>query len=120
INIHSHCEHHLAPIIGTAHVGYIPNGKIVGLSKLARVVEAYAARLQVQERLTTQIANCIQYNLQPLGVGVLIRAEHGCMSSRDVNLHQYVPTTSTMLGAMKDEASCRAEFLQLCLAAEKK
>jgi GTP cyclohydrolase I len=119
IDVHSYCEHHLAPIIGTAHVGYVPSGKIVGLSKLARVVEAYAARLQVQERITMQVADCLSRNLEPLGVGVLIRAEHGCMSSRGVKLHQSVTTTSAMLGCFRDEPSARAEFLQLCLAAEK-
>lgn len=119
ISIVSHCEHHLAPITGTAHIGYIPRSRIVGLSKLARVAQAYSARLQVQERLTTQIADCLQRCLDPLGVGVLIRAEHGCMSSRGVKLHNSVTTTSAMKGALYDEASARSEFLQLCLAAEK-
>jgi len=113
------CEHHLAPVTGTAHVGYIPDGKIVGLSKLARLTEIFARRLQVQERATQQIADALVENLAPLGVGVLIRAAHGCMSHRGVQIHGSVTTTSAMRGALMNEPSARAEFLQLCHAAEK-
>ena len=119
IEVVSCCEHHMADIRGTASVGYIPNGKIVGLSKLARVVDAYARRLQVQERLTAAIADCIWDGLDPIGVGVLIRASHACMSNRGVKLHGSVTTTSAMRGALLDEPSARAEFLQLCEMAEK-
>lgn len=118
IEVRSFCEHHLAPIVGTCHVGYIPNGKIVGLSKIVRAVEAYSRRLQVQERLTNQIADLVKDALSPLGVGVLIRASHGCMSSRGVRAHASVTTTSAMRGALLDEPSARAEFLQLCQMAE--
>lgn len=119
IPVVSKCEHHLADIIGVAHVGYIPNGKIVGLSKLARVVEVYARRLQVQERLTTQIADLIDAELSPVGVGVLIRAGHGCMSTRGVKIHGSVTTTSAMRGALMNEEAARMEFLQLCQMAER-
>lgn len=119
IPVRSKCEHHLADINGIASVGYIPNGKIIGLSKLARIVDMYARRLQVQERLTAQIADLIEGKLNPIGVGVLIRAEHGCMSNRGVKIHGSVTTTSAMRGALLNEASARAEFLQLCQMAEK-
>lgn len=119
IPVVSKCEHHLADIIGHAHVGYIPNGKIVGLSKLARLVDVFARRLQVQERLTNQIADSLQEHLGPLGVGVLIRAAHGCMSTRGVHIHGSTTTTSAMRGVLRDEASARAEFLSLCVMAEK-
>lgn len=118
IRVQSMCEHHLAPIKGIAHVGYIPNGKIIGLSKLARITDAYARRCQVQERLTDQIADLLDKALEPVGVGVLIRASHGCMSSRGVKLHGSVTTTSAMRGALLNETSARAEFLQLCQQAE--
>lgn len=118
IEIFSVCEHHGAPITGIAHVGYVPQGKIVGLSKIVRVVEAYSRRLQVQERLTNQIADLINLELGPIGVGVLIRASHGCMSSRGVRAHASVTTTSAMRGALLNEDSARAEFLQLCQMAE--
>jgi GTP cyclohydrolase I len=119
IPVISVCEHHGADIIGKAHVGYIPNGKIVGLSKLARVVDAYSRRLQVQERLTAQIADIIWQSLEPLGVGVLVRASHACMGTRGVRIHGSVTTTSAMRGALMNEPESRAEFLQLCDMAER-
>jgi len=114
----SKCEHHLADVIGHAHVGYIPNGKIVGLSKLARIVEVFARRLQVQERATVQIADALVEHLQPKGVGVVIRAAHGCMSTRGVKIHGSVTTTSAMRGALFDKPQAREEFLTLCKMAE--
>lgn len=114
----SKCEHHLADIIGIAHVGYIPDGKIVGLSKLARLVEMFARRLQVQERMTVQIADAIVEHLAPKGVGVVIRAAHGCMSTRGVKVHGSVTTTSAMRGALFDRAEARKEFFDLCKMAE--
>lgn len=113
IPVYSWCEHHMAPIVGVAHVAYIPRKQIVGLSKLARVVDAYARRLQVQERLTNQIADCIVRNLDPVGVGVVITAEHFCMCTRGVKLGGVKTTTSALRGAIKDEQSARAEFLNL-------
>jgi GTP cyclohydrolase I len=116
----SKCEHHLADIIGHAHVGYIPNGKIVGLSKLARLVEVYSRRLQVQERLTVQIADAIVKHLDPKGVGVVVRASHGCMSTRGVKVHGNSTTTSAMRGAMMEKPEARKEFFDLCKMAEDK
>ncbi len=118
IPIVSKCEHHLADIMGTAHIGYIPNGKIVGLSKLARVADLFARRLQVQERLTNQIANAIEDCLKPKGVAVTIRASHACMSSRGVKVHGAVTTTAAMRGVLLTKPEARAEFLALCQAAE--
>ncbi|MBU2652100.1 MAG: GTP cyclohydrolase I FolE [Bacteroidetes bacterium] len=112
IEIFSLCEHHLIPFIGKAHVGYIPNGYITGLSKIARVVEAYARRLQVQERLTTQIKDAIQQTLKPLGVAVVIEAKHLCMVMRGVQKQNSVTTTSDFTGAFKREET-RAEFIHL-------
>ena len=112
ISFESHCEHHMAPIIGRAHVGYLPNGKIVGISKLVRVVEAYARRFQVQEKLTAQIAGCIEEVLQPRGVGVVIEAAHECMTTRGVHKRGVSMVTSTMLGAFREDARTRAEFLR--------
>ena len=112
IQFESHCEHHMAPIIGRAHVGYLPNGKVVGISKLARVVEAYARRFQVQEKMTAQIANCIERALQPLGVGVVIEAAHECMTTRGVHKRGVSMVTSTMLGSFREDARTRSEFLQ--------
>ena len=112
IEFESHCEHHMAPIIGVAHVGYIPNGRVVGISKLARVVEAYAKRLQVQEKMTAQIARCIQDVLQPKGVGVVIVAKHECMTTRGVHKTGVSMVTSKLLGSFRDDARTRAEFLQ--------
>jgi GTP cyclohydrolase I len=111
IPFESHCEHHLAPIIGKAHVGYLPGGKVVGISKLARVVEAYSRRLQVQEKLTAQIADCIERVLQPRGVGVVIEASHECMTTRGVHTRGVSMVTSTMRGSFRDDPRTRAEFL---------
>lgn len=111
IPFESHCEHHLAPIIGKAHIGYLPGGKVVGISKLARVVEAYSRRLQVQEKLTAQIADCIERVLQPRGVGVVIEASHECMTTRGVHTRGVSMVTSTMRGSFRDDARTRAEFL---------
>jgi GTP cyclohydrolase I len=112
IEFESHCEHHMAPIIGVAHVGYIPNGRVVGISKLARVVEAYAKRLQVQEKMTAQIARCIQDVLQPKGVGVVIVAKHECMTTRGVHKTGVSMVTSKLLGSFREDARTRAGFLQ--------
>ena len=112
IEFESHCEHHMAPIIGVAHVGYIPDGRVVGISKLARVVEAYAKRLQVQEKMTAQIANCIQSVLKPKGVGVMIVAKHECMTTRGVHKTGVSMVTSKLLGSFREDARTRAEFLQ--------
>jgi GTP cyclohydrolase I len=111
IRFESHCEHHLAPIIGRAHVGYLPANRVVGISKLARVVDIYARRLQVQEKLNAQIANCIQKALAPRGVGVVIEASHQCMTTRGVHKTGVTMVTSTMLGAFRDNALTRREFL---------
>ena len=111
ITFESHCEHHMAPIIGRAHVGYLPNGKVVGISKLARVVEAYARRFQVQEKMTAQIAGCIERVLQPLGVGVVIEAAHECMTTRGVHKRGVSMITSKMLGTFRSDARTRNEFL---------
>lgn len=113
IEIYSLCEHHMIPFIGKAHVAYIPNGKIMGLSKVARVVEAYARRLQVQERLTTQIKEAIQKALNPLGVAVVIEAKHLCMSMRGVEKQSSVTTTSDFTGAFEKNSKTREEFLHL-------
>ena len=113
IQLYSHCEHHIAPIIGVAHIAYIPNGRIIGLSKIARLVEVFARRLQVQERLTTQIAEALMTELQPLGVAVVIEAEHLCMSSRGIEKQGSKTVTSKLLGCFKDEAETRAEFMRL-------
>lgn len=111
IEFESHCEHHMAPIIGKAHVGYVPNGKVVGISKLARVVEAYARRFQVQEKLTAQIAQCIQSVLKPIGVGVVVEGAHECMTTRGIHKRGVSMVTSKMLGTFHDDARTRAEFL---------
>jgi GTP cyclohydrolase IA len=113
IRIYSHCEHHLAPIIGTCTVAYIPSGKIVGLSKLDRLVDAFARRLQVQERLTAQIADAIWEHLEPLGVGVHINAKHMCIESRGVRQHASDTITCALRGAMREQPAARAEFLSL-------
>ncbi len=111
IAFESHCEHHMAPIIGRAHVGYLPTDRVVGISKLARVVEAYARRFQVQEKLTAQIAHCIEEVLKPRGVGVVIEAAHQCMTTRGVHKRGVSMITSQMLGSFRDDARTRAEFL---------
>ena len=112
IEFESHCEHHMAPIIGKAHVGYLPDGKVVGISKLARVVETYARRFQVQEKMTAQIAACIQDVLQPLGVGVVVEGVHECMTTRGIHKRGVSMTTSKMLGSFREDARTRAEFLR--------
>lgn len=112
IEFESHCEHHMAPIIGRVHVGYLPAGKVVGISKLARVVEAYAKRFQVQEKMTAQIAGCIQRVLAPLGVGVVVDGSHECMTTRGVHKRGVSMVTSTMLGSFREDARTRAEFLR--------
>ncbi|MCI1640656.1 MAG: GTP cyclohydrolase I FolE [Bacteroidales bacterium] len=113
IELYSMCEHHILPFIGKAHVAYIPNGKITGLSKIARVVETYARRLQVQERLTVEIRDCIQEALHPLGVAVVIEACHTCMQIRGVQKANAVTTTSAFSGAFLSSARTRNEFLNL-------
>ena len=112
IEVYSMCEHHMLPFFGKAHIAYIPNGYVVGLSKLPRVVDAYARRLQVQERLTTQIRDCIQETLQPIGVGVVIECRHLCMCMRGVQKQNSVTTTSAFTGGFLQEKT-RAEFLHL-------
>jgi len=113
IEYESHCEHHMAPIIGKVHVGYLPRGKVVGISKLARVVDAYAKRFQVQEKMTAQIASCIQRALNPLGVGVVVNGAHECMTTRGVHKRGVSMITSTMLGSFREDARTRGEFLRL-------
>lgn len=108
----SHCEHHLAPIIGKAHIGYLPSGRVVGISKLARVLDAYAKRLQVQEKMTAQIANVIWEVLQPRGVGVVVEGSHECMTTRGVHKIGVGMITSTLLGQFRDDPLTRNEFLQ--------
>ncbi len=113
IPFQSHCEHHMAPIIGTASIAYLPRDRVVGISKLARVLHGYAERLQVQERLTAQVAQCIWENLHPHGVAVVINAQHGCMTGRGVRTHGVGMTTSRMLGTFLEDASSRKEVLAL-------
>ena len=113
IDIYSMCEHHMLPFFGKAHVAYIPNGYITGLSKIARVVEVYSRRLQVQERLTTQIRNCIQNTLKPLGVAVVIEAQHLCMQIRGIQKQNSVTTTSAFTGAFLEQLNTREEFIHL-------
>jgi len=113
IHFESHCEHHMAPIIGHAHVGYLPNNKIVGISKLARVVEAFARRFQVQEKMTAQIAGCINDVLRPKGVGVVVEAVHQCMTTRGIRKTGVSMVTSQMLGSFRKDARTRAEFLRM-------
>jgi len=113
IEMYSMCEHHLLPFIGKCHVAYIPNGKITGLSKIARVVETYARRLQVQERLTVEIRDCIQQALHPLGVAVVIEANHTCMQIRGVEKSNSITTTSAFSGAFLNSSRTRNEFLEL-------
>jgi len=113
IRFESHCEHHLAPIIGRAHVGYLPTHRVVGISKLARVVEAYARRLQVQEKMNAQIANTIQHVLQPRGVAVVIEATHQCMTTRGVHKTGVAMVTSTMLGDFRTNEITRGELLSV-------
>ncbi len=113
IRVVSFCEHHMLPVIGRAHVGYLPANRVVGISKLARVVHGFARRLQIQEKLTAEIAEAIQDILKPKGVGVVIEAEHSCMTLRGVNTPGSTLTTSTLLGDLRDDARTRQEFLEL-------
>ena len=113
IRLESMCEHHMAPIIGRVHVGYLPAGRVVGISKLARVVDAFGKRLQIQEKLTAQIANTIQEVLQPRGVAVVVDAAHQCMTTRGVHKTGVSMVTSRMLGAFRDDPSTRREFLAM-------
>ncbi len=113
IAFESHCEHHMAPIIGKAHVGYLPDKKVVGISKLARVVDAFARRFQVQEKMTAQIANCIGDILQPKGVAVVIEAVHQCMTTRGIHKSDVSMVTSQMVGSFRTDARTRAEFLRM-------
>ncbi len=113
IDFHSHCEHHIVPIIGKAHVGYLPSERVVGISKLARVIETFARRLQIQEKLTAQIANTLDEVLQPKGVAVVIEAVHQCMTTRGVKKQGVSLVTSRMLGQFRDDAKTRREFLSI-------
>jgi len=113
IRLESYCEHHMVPIIGRAHVAYLPHRRVVGISKLARVVEGYAKRLQIQEKLTAQIANTIQQVLQPRGVAVVIEAAHQCMTTRGIHKPGVTMVTSRMLGAFRDDPTTRREFLAM-------
>ena len=113
IRFESHCEHHLAPIIGQAHVGYLPRNRVVGISKLARLVEIFSKRLQIQEKMTAQIANTIEEVLKPRGVAVVIEASHHCMTTRGIHKPGAVMKTSHMLGAFRDNPSTRREFLAM-------
>ncbi len=113
IRLESHCEHHMVPIIGRAHVAYLPHRRVVGISKLARVVDAYASRLQIQEKLTAQIANTIQQVLEPRGVAVVIEAAHQCMTTRGVHKPGVTMVTSRMLGAFRDDPTTRREVLAM-------
>ena len=113
IRLESHCEHHMVPFIGKAHVGYLPNNKIVGLSKLARVVELFSKRLQIQEKLTAQIANTIDEILKPKGVGVIIEASHLCIATRGVRKETSRMVTSRMLGLFRDNSDTRREFMDI-------
>ncbi|MDD3837365.1 MAG: GTP cyclohydrolase I FolE [Phenylobacterium sp.] len=116
IRVVSFCEHHMLPFLGRAHVGYLPRNRVVGISKLARVVNGFARRLQIQEKLTSEIAEAIQDILQPKGVGVVIQSEHSCMTMRGVNTPGSLLTTSTLLGEVRDDPRTRQEFLELVRA----
>ncbi|MEN0065470.1 MAG: GTP cyclohydrolase I FolE [Myxococcota bacterium] len=113
IPLESHCEHHMVPFTGVAHIGYLPNQRVVGISKLARVLDAYAHRLQIQEKLTRQVAEVIQEELKPLGVGVIMEATHMCMTSRGVRKTGVRMVTSCLLGAFRDDPATRREFLSI-------
>ena len=113
ISVYSHCEHHLAPFFGTATIGYIPDGKIVGLSKLTRLVDCFARRLQVQERLTMQVAEALMQHLSPSSVGIIIRCRHMCMESRGIQKSGEETTTSALLGQIRTDAALRSEFFSL-------
>jgi GTP cyclohydrolase I len=111
IRFASHCEHHMAPIIGRTHIAYLPRDRVVGISKIARLVEVFARRLQIQERLTAQIAETLDAAIQPAGVAVMVEASHGCMTTRGVGKEGAVMVTTRMLGAFRDQADLRQEFL---------
>lgn len=113
INVFSQCEHHLLPFFGTCHVGYVPNGKLIGLSKIPRIVDVFSRRLQLQERLTNQTAQCLQQVLNPLGVGVVMECRHMCMAMRGVEKTGSLTVTSAMLGCFRDNPSTRSEFLEI-------
>jgi GTP cyclohydrolase IA len=113
VRFESHCEHHMAPIVGQAWVAYVPNGRVVGISKLARIVDVYAKRLQIQEKLTAQIANTIDEVLKPQGVGVIVRASHHCMTTRGIHKDGTDLVTSRMLGCFRDNPITRQEFLKM-------
>ena len=113
IELYSMCEHHMLPFIGKAHVAYLPQGKVIGLSKIARIVDLFARRLQIQEVLTKQIADCVNTSINAAGVGVIIEAKHMCMMMRGVEKQNSVMTTSCMLGAFREQPSTREEFLRL-------
>lgn len=113
IRVESHCEHHMVPILGKAHIGYLPKNRVVGISKIARLVDAYARRLQIQEKLTAQIANTMQEVLDPRGVAVVIEASHQCMTTRGVHKSGAGMVTSRMLGAFRDDPATRREFLTM-------
>jgi GTP cyclohydrolase I len=119
ITVTSWCEHHMALIWGVAHIAYIPNGKILGLSKFARLVDIFARRLQVQERLTNQVADCLQDNLSPKGIGVMLECRHACMETRGIKARGCVTTTSALRGILKEAPEARAEFLALVRSASK-
>jgi GTP cyclohydrolase I len=111
IEFESHCEHHMAPIIGRVHIGYLPRNRVVGISKLARLVDVYAKRLQIQEKMTAEIANCLNSVLKPFGVGVVVEAAHECMTTRGVHKSNVTMVTSCMLGTFRTQAETRHEFL---------
>jgi len=111
IRFESHCEHHVAPIIGSVHIGYLPRNRVIGISKLARLVDTFARRLQVQEKMTAEIANCLNVGLKPHGVGVVIEASHECMTTRGVHKTDVTMVTSRLLGAFRDQKQTRDEFL---------
>ena len=111
IRFESHCEHHIAPIIGSVHIGYLPRNRVIGISKLARLVDTFARRLQVQEKMTAEIANCLNVGLKPHGVGVVVEAAHECMTTRGVHKSDVTMVTSRMLGAFRAQKQTRDEFL---------
>lgn len=113
IRLESYCEHHIVPILGKVHIGYLPSGRVVGISKLARLVEVFAKRMQIQEALTAQIADTLQEVLQPRGVGVVIEAAHQCMTTRGIKKPGVSMVSSRMLGAFREDASTRREFLAM-------
>lgn len=119
IPVFSNCEHHMTPFFGFAHVAYVPKKRILGLSKFARLVEVFARRLQVQERLTNQVADCIVDNLQPLGVGVLLECRHMCIESRGIKARGTITTTSALRGVLRTDPSARSEFFSLVQSASK-